>query len=401
MQGSEPLAIALVACATAVAAVAVNRSRSGVEGIVGCPPEIADENAEAHMTKARLLGLGYPASTKVGQCIPPPEDWRPAHHPLVPGTIFVSIASYRDDECKDTVVDLFRQASDQSRIYVGAVQQNLDGATNEDCFDKCVDCAARKASGHIRVLTFSHKDAKGPTLARYHASKLWRGEEFFLQIDSHTKFEKGWDDTIFEQMRLTGDPKAVLGGYPPTDDEMRNIRESGYQTMVVMCGDRIGDDGLPSMKAHYVPVGVRSTPPRVPFMAAGLMCMPGRALYDVPYDPYLAYIFFGEEVLYSARLWTSGYTFYAPLKPFCTHHYGREGKPKFWDDHELARPCRFQAVLRAKFILGLVPRSAVHPDYLIDVERYGLGRARSLDDYWRSAGVDLKRSEMKQYCILD
>ena len=41
-----------------------------------------------------------------------------------------------------------------------------------------------------------YKKAKGPTYARYWCSTLWEGEEFFLQIDSHTHFIKGWDTEL-------------------------------------------------------------------------------------------------------------------------------------------------------------------------------------------------------------
>ena len=44
-----------------------------------------------------------------------------------PGTIFVSIASYRDHECPATVESLFAMASDPTRIHVGLCIQNAEG----------------------------------------------------------------------------------------------------------------------------------------------------------------------------------------------------------------------------------------------------------------------------------
>ena len=96
--------------------------------------------------------------------------------------IFVSVASYRDDECRDTVADLFEFAKYPERIIVGVCQQNKEG--EEDCFDRCPDCKKRKDAKQIKVINFDYSDAKGPCFARFHCSQLWEGEEFYFQIDS-------------------------------------------------------------------------------------------------------------------------------------------------------------------------------------------------------------------------
>ncbi len=40
----------------------------------------------------------------------------------------------------------------------------------------------------IRTITIPFADAKGPTNARHLAATLYRGEDYFMQIDSHTSF---------------------------------------------------------------------------------------------------------------------------------------------------------------------------------------------------------------------
>ena len=354
--------------------------------------------ASAHKEKQALLLAGRSKNTRVGQCLQGRKDdnWKIAHHPMIPNSIFISVASYRDDECKDTVFDLFDKAKNPTNIYVGVVQQNKE--KGEDCFDKCEECSKRKESGHIRVKNFSFMEAKGPTFARYHCSKLWRGEEFYLQIDSHIKFEKNWDETLLNEIKSTGDKKAVIGCYPPTEKQMKYIKKDGFKTMISMCGKEFDKEGMPSMQAALIPVGDRKQPVPVHLMSAGLICFPGRMLYEVPYDPFLSYLFFGEELLFSTRLWTAGYNMYAPLKSFCSHHYGREGKPKYWTDHPEAEGCRKHALQRAKYILGVAEKKHVHPDYLIDVEKYGMGKKRTLEQYFKAAGIDMKRRTIKNKC---
>src|SRR3989338_5532216 len=47
-------------------------------------------------------------------------------------TIFVSIASYRDNRCQNTITELYKKAKHPERIYVGIVQQN-NAAIDKDC----------------------------------------------------------------------------------------------------------------------------------------------------------------------------------------------------------------------------------------------------------------------------
>lgn len=319
-------------------------------------------------------------------CVSPvPEKWTlDKSKPIKPGTIFVSIASYRDTECRDTVYDMFESASNPDKIFAGVVQQNKE--KKEDCFDKCPDCKKRKDSGHIKVMNYDFKDAKGPCFARYQASKLWDGEAYYLQIDSHTKFVDGWDDMLMEEFKRTNDPKAVISGYPPTEDQLASTIKNGYDKFPMMCQVKMNKDQLPQVTATMVKRSGEGAVP-VAYGGANLLCMPAQALIDVNFDPYLNFLFFGEELLHSARLWTAGYNFYAPLKSFAAHHYVRKGKPKFWDDLKEFEGCRQKAIGRVKYILGLADLDAVQEDFRTDIEKYGLGKARSIDDYWKLLGV--------------
>lgn len=324
-------------------------------------------------------------------CVSPvPEKWQlDTSKPIKPGTIFVSIASYRDTECKDTVYDMFESASKPDRIFAGVVQQNKD--QKEDCFDKCPACKKRKDSGHIRVINYDFKDAKGPCFARYQASKLWDGEAYYLQIDSHTKFVDGWDDMLMDEFKRANDPKAIISGYPPTEDQLASIIKNNYDKFPMMCQAEINKDGLPQVTASLVERKGDGAVP-IAFGGANLLCMPAQALIDVNFDPYLNFLFFGEELLHSARLWTSGYNFYAPIKPFAAHFYTRKGKPKFWDDLKEFETCRKQAISRVKYILNMIPFDEVEEDFRTDIEKYGLGKQRSIDAYWDFLGIKLDGS---------
>lgn len=318
--------------------------------------------------------------------------------PIRPGTLFVSVPSYRDEECRDTIWEMYDKASDPERVFTGVVQQNK--YEKEDCFDKCPDCKARKDSGHIRVKNFDFREARGPCFARYEASKLWDGEEYFMEIDSHTKFVQGWDRILFDQLGATGDPKAIIAGYPPTDEQLQEIVK-GRRQFPFMCKVDFNEDGLPLATAQMVDVPKDGKPVPGAYAGANLMVMPYQALYDVPFDPYLNFLFWGEELLHSARLWTSGYNFYAPVEVFASHHYDADStskRPKFWDDLKGFKACKGKAVQRAKAILDLGPSDKLDPEYEPELEMYGLGSARPITEYWQLLGADVGTKKAKHQC---
>ena len=68
-----------------------------------------------------------------------------------------------------------------------------------------------------------------------------------------------------------------------------------------------------------------------PFVAGGFFFAQAQLLSEVPFDPLLPWIFMGEEISLSARLWTSGYDFFSPTVNVLNHYYVRRHYPKFWE----------------------------------------------------------------------
>ena len=108
-------------------------------------------------------------------------------------TIFVSIASYRDSVCNSTVKSLLESADNKNRVFVGICQQNKDG--DEDCL------LSFEESPNLKIIRIPNTEAKGPTYARYLCSTLWDNEEYYFQIDSHTRFVKHWDTKLINMIK--------------------------------------------------------------------------------------------------------------------------------------------------------------------------------------------------------
>ena len=145
------------------------------------------------------------------------------------GTIFLSVASYRDENCPNTLKWAFEKAKYPEKIFVGLVQQNcydhcrsgvLEGGRVEDVAPD-IDCYKEFCDAHpeycnqIRILHVNESESLGPYAARFFASKLWGGEPWYMQVDAHMTFAKDWDADSIKMLQNAPTKKPVISHYPP------------------------------------------------------------------------------------------------------------------------------------------------------------------------------------------
>ena len=122
--------------------------------------------------------------------------------------IFISIASYRDPVLIDTVNSALANASNPDRLSFGLVIQDIEK-----------DIPDFSKYKNISIVTMHPRDARGAGFARDIAISLIKDEEYFLQIDSHTMFESGWDELVIEEFNKAKDiskhNKIILSYFPP------------------------------------------------------------------------------------------------------------------------------------------------------------------------------------------
>lgn len=291
-------------------------------------------------------------------------------------TIFVSIASYRDVECGNTVRDIFAKARHPERVFLGICEQNTSQG-KEYC-----TVPEFEHSDNIRLIKIPYREAKGPTYARYLCSTLYRDETYFMQIDSHMRFVQDWDVKVIDEHSKCPDQPAVLSTYP------LDWGTESAGAMPVLCKSEFNGDGILQLEA-VLKEPESDVPSAIPFASGGFFFGPGSVVTTVPFDPTLDHLFQGEEVLYSARLWTHGFNMYSPTQTIMFHKYTRNDEPKFWDeenDRERARSVK--RVL--KLFDGALPGYA-----------YGFGKKRSLDAYWKFANVKYgarRSASQKKFC---
>lgn len=80
-------------------------------------------------------------------------------------TVFVSLASFRDDLCPSTLADLFDKAQYPMNVYVGLVDQVKLSDDSDDV--PCESMLDPKYHGQVRHVRVPASAGAGPTHARY------------------------------------------------------------------------------------------------------------------------------------------------------------------------------------------------------------------------------------------
>ena len=337
--------------------------------------------------------------------------------PLQNNSIFVSIASYRDTECPNTILNLYKNAKNPEKIFIGICQQN--NSNDSDCLEELL-----KRNRHnipiqnIRIMRLPYYDAMGPTYARYMASKLWNKETFYFQIDSHTQFIKNWDqiciDSVLHGERIIPkkkktNGKVVLSYFPKANyNKEEKIPDNINDTLPYTCKSNLNAENIIRGGA-YETDDFKKFPLVIPHVAGGMMFLRSDFLKDVPYDPWLTYVFEGEELLLSARLWTHGYTLIVPKSNVCFHLYnenkklndkGFEDRVLFWDDNKgsIVDNIKHGGKNRMKYLLGIVTLDKVPKEFKLNLDKYGMGKYRTLEEYYKFIGLDLKNKTAGDYC---
>lgn len=303
-------------------------------------------------------------------------------------TIFVSVASYRDDECPETLHYLFNNADNPQNVYIGICQQNTED--DIDCVFNFGD--DNKFKNNIRIIRLKHHEAKGPTWARYLCSTLYNNETYFFQIDSHTKLVKGWDTkciNMIKSLKASGKSQnPVLSHYPAA---WESFEQAGLGVTTI-CKSFFNERNMISfLGAEFINTNEMQPSP---YVAGGFIFCEGKLLKDVPFDPTLDYLFVGEEILHSIRIWTSGYDIFTPNENIAFHEYTRSEKPKIWTDKKYTDEEAFQKV---KELIGLENKKNHLKGY-----NYTIGTKRTLEEYYSFAGIDLKNTKVtKNFCRKD
>jgi len=299
--------------------------------------------------------------------------------------IFVSIASYRDPELLPTLRDCVNNAKNSKRLKFGICWQHdetesLDEFTNDKRF---------------KIIKVPYAESKGTCWARNLIQDLYDNETYYLQLDSHHRFAKDWDETLIKmlkQLKKDGHNKplltAYLPGFFPNTDPVGRVNECWSLEF-----DRYLPEGPIFIKPHAID-NWRELKKPIPskFLSGHFIFTLGQWAKEVRYDPY--YYFHGEEPSLAARSFTHGYDLFHPNKVTIWHEYTRAGKTKQWDDDIKWSEKNKTSYSRYRALHGM---GGELPDTLIDLEKYGWGTERSLEDYEKYIGVKFSTRQVHKH----
>lgn len=301
--------------------------------------------------------------------------------------IFIQIASYRDPELIPTIKDCLENATYPERLVFGIAWQHSE-EDEWDSLDEYID------DERFRILDIDHKEAKGVCWARNKIQQLYSGEKYTLQLDSHHRFEEGWDTSLIKMLyalQKQGYKKPLLTSYIPHYDPTSEHRS--YMPWKLKF-DRFFSQGPAFPVPEYMD-DYESLKEPIParLLSAHFIFTLGKFCKEVPYDP--EFYFHGEEPSLAARAYTHGYDLFHPHRVYVWHEYTREGKPKHWEDHDWGEKDRF-SYLRYRKLFSMDGEKYDPKEF----GQYGFGKQRTLEDYKIYSGIDNTNRKV-QKCVVD
>ena len=295
-------------------------------------------------------------------------------------SIFISIASYRDPQLIPTIMDCLAKARRPDDLRFGVCWQHGPDEPELPFAD----------DSRFRILDVDWRESRGACWARAEIMRLWQGEDFFLQLDSHHRFAADWDVKLLHHLECTGSPKPILTAYttPYTPGEPEPFESEPLQ----MNFDRFTEEAIVLFRPGAIPNWQDlNRPVRARFLSAHFFFTTSEFIKEVPYDPELYFI--GEEITLTIRAFTHGYDLFHPPEVLVYHEYTREGRTKHWDDHVKAQGVELEWHQRDASSKEKVKRFLAEPF----VGEFGCGTARTFDEYETYAGLSFRHRQVQDY----
>lgn len=229
---------------------------------------------------------------------------------VVMKSIFIQIASYQDQELAPTILDCLEKSSKNFDIHFGVCLVYNEGNVDIPNVPN-LNFIMRKAP-----------DALGVGKARYLANSLYDGQDYYLQIDSHTRFIQNWDEEIvkcYESYKSRW-LNPVITTYPARywyEGNKLNLDTNLTVTYI----DFKDDDPTLFKEKKFLHQIAKPNPLNNVFtksISGGSVFSDG-SIHTI--KPNKKMFNWGEEMLYAMRLYTHGYDIMLPKNQYLFHLY--------------------------------------------------------------------------------
>ncbi|OQS03914.1 GlcNac transferase [Thraustotheca clavata] len=332
--------------------------------------------------------------------------------PRIPSTydIFVGLSAFRDGvRCAYTVFTGFKRSSAPDHLYFGIVDQvNEDDA---NCIDEYCILAKEewpeeecKYKSHIKTDKRNANDSRGPTLARSYQQLLVGNQEFCLQLDAHSVFTNDWDLGLVEDWKTVGNEMGVLTTYlhnlhdfVQPDGSNKGASYDTPQHLPHICQTMRGGNGLVRNIGADLILGPKA-PQLTALWGAGFSFSKCHAEKRVLTDSHTLWMFDGEEFLRASHLWTHGYDLYSPSRTGCVVYHNYTSVPARFEyvqvDENKRKEEREMGENRFRLIVNWPFKGPVDT---FELDKYGWGTARSLQQYLNFSGITFEPNKRDEH----
>lgn len=323
-------------------------------------------------------------------------------------TILLSVPAYCDSEMTPTMCDAIEKAEYPERVTIGLCLQDTEEVLEDERLYRVHD--------KMEIVKMNWHDAKGAGYARHVIQDQCFDQnkhDFFLMIDSHSRFAKNWDTQLIREWHhasmLNGNSKVVLStrpnGYDRTDTEQSYLKNSLSNVTLPQTLHKtlfLRSNAVPwnypsRLKPHSADIPRRSY-----WICGGFAFGPAAWCQQVPVDPHIP--FNGEEDSLTIRSFTHGWNIYSPVKCYVFHCYDNnlmesktKYRPLYWEDTEnvYGRGHETPSALEWNWTPAIInhfyygdPKPTQWNAEL--EERYGLGTERTVKQYEEMMNVDFQ-----------
>ena len=293
-------------------------------------------------------------------------------------SIFVSVASYRDDQLKKTIESLIKNSENPKELRVVILSQ-----------DKKKSHPSFPEYENVEVIEMDFREARGAGYARKILMDQYRGEEFFFQIDSHERFSPFWDTKMIKMFheisKESGTNKIILSQYPgpyiPHSDGRDHYPKNDDEFWSRPTWTAVKNNWHGSWTGSRVDLKDKTKPQESHSILAGYIFALGSFVEEIPYDDRIS--FMGEELCVAIRAFTRGWKIYAPNEMLVWHFYTRKDRVKPWSQmDDLAR--------NVNWIDLEMDSKKMQEKVLRGIEKgvYGIGDQKKYLEYQELVGVN-------------
>jgi hypothetical protein len=224
-------------------------------------------------------------------------------------SIFIQIASYHDFELPRTIKDAIEKSSGKFKINFGV----------HHCYHSKDEITLPNMTNVGYVKSLAPQNI-GLGLSRSLAHSFYNGEDYYYQIDAHSRFVQNWDEKIVRDLRnyqAFGIEKPIITAYPMvysySNKELKlypggGVTEISFHENV----HQFKNSRIPSQTA----ITNRENNIFTKSVSGGNIFTVGGFI-----EPNPDIAFYGEEIFIAARAFTNGFDLMVPSEETLYHLY--------------------------------------------------------------------------------